>query len=326
MSKNNEHHSFTLDSDDLERLAALCGPQDNNIKLIEKNIGVKINRHSDKFTIKSDDPGKHQICENIICALYDETLHDKDLSSKKMNLIIHEMSHHQSNEHTDANSIKIHTKMGIIKARSFNQNEYLIKIKKHDICFGIGPAGTGKSFLAVASAIEALNNGEVNRIILTRPAVEAGEKLGFLPGDLAEKIDPYLRPLYDALHDMLGAERMNKMIEQRIIEIAPLAYMRGRTLNDAFVILDEGQNTTLEQMKMFLTRIGYNSKTVVNGDISQIDLAFKGHSGLVNALNILDGIDGICIHKFDTSDVVRHPLVKKIITAYDESERKNNKP
>ncbi|MCE9927534.1 PhoH family protein, partial [Aeromonas media] len=213
--------------------------------------------------------------------------------------------------------VTVKTKRGLIKPRSPNQAQYISNIVRHDISFGIGPAGTGKTYLAVAAAVDALERQEIRRILLTRPAVEAGEKLGFLPGDLSQKVDPYLRPLYDALFEMLGFERVEKLMERNIIEVAPLAYMRGRTLNDAFIILDEAQNTTTEQMKMFLTRIGFNSKAVVTGDITQVDLPRSTKSGLRHALEVLQGVDGLSFNFFESKDVVRHPVVARIVQAYE---------
>jgi phosphate starvation-inducible PhoH-like protein len=221
-------------------------------------------------------------------------------------------------------NIAIKTKAGMIKGRGPNQQAYLRKITSHDINFGVGPAGTGKTYLAVACAIDALQNEKVRKIILVRPAVEAGEKLGFLPGDMAQKVDPYLRPLYDALYEMLGFERVEKMIDKGIIEVAPLAFMRGRTLNDAFIILDEAQNTTTEQIKMFLTRVGFGSTAVVTGDITQTDLPLEKMSGLRHVLEVLKDIEGISFTFFGTRDVVRHPLVQRIVSAYEAYEQKNN--
>jgi phosphate starvation-inducible PhoH-like protein len=218
--------------------------------------------------------------------------------------------------------VTVKTKRGLIKPRSPNQAQYIANIVQHDISFGIGPAGTGKTYLAVAAAVDALERQEIRRILLTRPAVEAGEKLGFLPGDLSQKVDPYLRPLYDALFEMLGFERVEKLMERNIIEVAPLAYMRGRTLNDAFIILDEAQNTTTEQMKMFLTRIGFNSKAVVTGDITQVDLPRSTKSGLRHALEVLQGVDGLSFNFFESKDVVRHPVVARIVQAYETFDAK----
>ncbi|HHB92997.1 MAG TPA: PhoH family protein, partial [Thioploca sp.] len=216
---------------------------------------------------------------------------------------------------------KIRTRRGVVKPKGINQNKYIDNIVRNDINFGIGPAGTGKTYLAVACAVDALERELIRRLILVRPAVEAGEKLGFLPGDLAQKVDPYLRPLYDALYEMLGFERVAKLIERQVIEIAPLAYMRGRTLNDSFIILDEAQNTTIEQMKMFLTRIGFGSTAIVTGDITQIDLPKNNQSGLKHVIDILKNIEGISFTFFDAKDVVRHPIVARIINAYEQAER-----
>ncbi|MCY7313086.1 MAG: PhoH family protein, partial [Pseudoxanthomonas sp.] len=224
----------------------------------------------------------------------------------------------------EAQEVAIKVKRGVVRGRGPNQAGYLHAIATHDINFGIGPAGTGKTFLAVASAVEALNESRVQRLILVRPAVEAGEKLGFLPGDLSQKVDPYLRPLYDALYEMLGVEKVLKLLERNVIEIAPLAYMRGRTLNDAFVILDEAQNTTIEQMKMFLTRIGYGSTAVVTGDLTQVDLPKHVKCGLKDGLEVLRGVDGISFTFFTARDVVRHPLVAKIVRAYDARDQQNS--
>jgi phosphate starvation-inducible PhoH-like protein len=226
----------------------------------------------------------------------------------------------------DQQSVAVKTKRGLIRGRGRNQQDYMKKIVSHDINFGIGPAGTGKTYLAVACAIEALQNEKVSKIILVRPAVEAGEKLGFLPGDLAQKVDPYLRPLYDALYEMLGFERVEKMIDRGVIEVAPLAFMRGRTLNDAFIILDEAQNTTTEQIKMFLTRVGFGSTAVVTGDLTQIDLPSEKMSGLKQVLDVLKDVEGISFTFFGVRDVVRHPLVQRIVSAYEDYEQKNNKP
>jgi phosphate starvation-inducible PhoH-like protein len=211
----------------------------------------------------------------------------------------------------------------VIRARGANQASYLRNIQRHDLCFGIGPAGTGKTYLAVASAVEALESDRVRRLVLVRPAVEAGERLGFLPGDLAQKIDPYLRPMYDALYEMLGFERVSKLLERNVIEVAPLAYMRGRTLNESFVILDEAQNTTIEQMKMFLTRIGFGSTAVVNGDVTQTDLPHRQVSGLRHVVEILRDVEGVSFNFFNARDVVRHPLVRRIVEAYERSENNN---
>lgn len=313
---------FELEADNI-RLANLAGYLDEHYKLIEKRCLVEIANRGAKFLITGDNQKRTMVAQQIIETLYHDTK-TKQLTPEDVNLTIAEFvndtldldlkTHHK--EHI------IRTKKGAIKGRTPAQKIYLHHMMTHDINFGIGPAGTGKTFLAVAAAVEALQKDEVRRIILVRPAVEAGEKLGFLPGDLVEKIDPYLRPLYDALYEMLGFETVHKLIERHTLEVAPLAFMRGRTLNDAFIILDEAQNTTIEQMKMFLTRIGFGSTAVITGDTSQIDLPRHVLSGLKHALTTLNGVEGISISQFSALDVVRHPLVAKIITAYEKMEEK----
>ncbi len=250
-------------------------------------------------------------------ALYEEAA-DTVLDDQAIHLRLNEANVEQLAERAyEAQDVAIKVKRGTVRGRGANQARYLHQIATHDINFGIGPAGTGKTFLAVASAVEALNEARVQRLILVRPAVEAGEKLGFLPGDLSQKVDPYLRPLYDALYEMLGVEKVAKLLEKNVIEIAPLAYMRGRTLNDAYVILDEAQNTTIEQMKMFLTRLGFGSTAVITGDMTQIDLPKHVKSGLKDAIEVLQGVEGVSFTFFEARDVVRHPLVARIVTAYD---------
>lgn len=300
-----------LSPQDNQRLASLCGLYDEHLRILEKHFKASIINRGHEFQIKGK--GAH-LAANALKQLYADTECDPELNRDHVNLIIRM----QETNMTDDKSHTINTKFGKVKARSPNQQQYLERIFTHDINFGIGPAGSGKSYLAVACAVDALEKNKVKRIILVRPAVEAGERLGFLPGDLAQKVDPYLRPLYDALYDMLGVERVEQFIEKGIIEIAPLAYMRGRTLNDAFIILDESQNTTIEQMKMFLTRIGFSSTAVINGDISQIDLPKHVKSGLQDALDILGDVEGISMTHFESSDIVRHPLVQKIVDAYDK--------
>jgi phosphate starvation-inducible PhoH-like protein len=315
------------------RLAVLCGAFDDNIKQIERRLGIEIIYKNEHFQII----GEHryaQACSDFLKNLYLETLAIKgkvsSLSAEEVHLGLQDLiSNHRllevkSAEQESLQSLSIKTKRGVIKPRGENQTKYVSNILKNDISFGIGPAGTGKTYLAVACAIEALERQEVRRILLTRPAVEAGEKLGFLPGDLSQKVDPYLRPLYDALFEMLGFEKVEKLIERNIIEIAPLAYMRGRTLNDAFVILDEGQNTTVEQMKMFLTRIGFNSTAVITGDITQIDLPRHQKSGLRHAIEVLgnEDLEDISFSFFMADDIVRHPVVSRIVKAYEAFERK----
>lgn len=308
--------------DDNERLSNLCGNLDEHLRLIEKRTMVDINNRGALFQIV----GNHTDITNaraILEELYRQT-DEKWLEPNDVHLVIQELGpEFQEVEQTVQDRV-IKTKAGLIRGRTPAQKAYLYNMGQNDINFGIGPAGTGKTFLAVAAAVEALQKDEARRIILVRPAVEAGEKLGFLPGDLTEKIDPYLRPLYDALYEMLGFETVNKLIERHTIEIAPLAFMRGRTLNDAYIILDEAQNTTIEQMKMFLTRIGFGSTAVITGDASQVDLPRHVKSGLKHALEILNNVEGISISHFSSADVVRHPMVAKIIDAYekaDEAER-----
>ena len=324
-----------LEPSDSNRMAYLVGPEDENFKQIEKRLGVKITYVNCTIHLKGE-KGSVSRAKKLIKSLYIDTAPLKgtktpsEVTPDMVHLAITEFSHIEQDDHDyesdesrgsvgnlyhQANNFK--TKRGFVKARTSNQSAYISQIVSHDVTFGIGPAGTGKTYLAVAAAVDALERNEVRRIILTRPAVEAGEKLGFLPGDLSQKVDPYLRPLYDALFEMLGFEKVEKLIEKQIIEIAPLAYMRGRTLNDSFIILDEAQNTTVEQMKMFLTRIGFNSKAVITGDPSQIDLPRSIKSGLKQALEVLKSVEVIGFTFFDPADVVRHPVVAAIVNAYD---------
>ena len=308
-----------LEPADNNRLANLCGPLDKNLRHIERRMGVEINNRGNAFRIiganKSVD-----ITEHILQSLYEMTATEM-LSPEKVHLHLQDASVDQEvEEEKDAES-EIKTRRGVIRGRSPNQRHYLRNITNHDVSFGIGPAGTGKTYLAVACAVAALEQDHVRRIVLVRPAVEAGENLGFLPGDLAQKIDPYLRPLYDALYEMVGFERVAKYIERNVIEVAPLAFMRGRTLNEAFVILDEAQNTTVEQMKMFLTRIGFASTAVITGDITQIDLPRGKDSGLRHVIDILKEEDDISFTFFKSRDIVRHPLVAKILNAYERHEQ-----
>ncbi|MFC3647321.1 PhoH family protein, partial [Planctobacterium marinum] len=317
--------SITLEPIDNRRLSSLCGPFDDNIKQIEKRLGVEISYNNTSFKVV----GKDSIVEatlTLLKNLYVETQPVKgelpEIEPEQVHLAIQACGiMEQKSDAGWGKEVHIKTKRGVIKPRNPNQSQYLMNVFQHDITFGIGPAGTGKTYLAVACAVEALERQEVRRILLTRPAVEAGEKLGFLPGDLSQKVDPYLRPLYDALFEMLGFEKVEKLIERNVIEVAPLAYMRGRTLNDAFIILDESQNTTVEQMKMFLTRIGFNSKAVVTGDITQIDLPRGVRSGLRHAIEVLKEVDDISLNFFTASDVVRHPVVARIVQAYDKFEQ-----
>ena len=291
------------------RLSHLCGPTDAHLRTIELALDVKIAHRHEQFKVDGLKAKATRAME-VLQALYERAA--RPIAPEMVQLML------ASDASMDANeAISLHTRRSDLRARTPNQEIYLTNIGEHDISFGIGPAGTGKTYLAVACAVDALERSAVQRIILTRPAVEAGEKLGFLPGDLGQKIDPYLRPLYDALYDLMGFDRVQKAFERQVIEIAPLAFMRGRTLNNAFVILDEAQNTTPEQMKMFLTRIGFGSKAVVTGDVSQIDLPKGTLSGLVDAERVLKRVKGISMCRFTSADVVRHPLVARIVDAYD---------
>ena len=318
------HHDFTLEPDDGERLANLAGPFDEHLRQVELRLGVEIANRGNVFRVGGD-PQAVELAERVLRALYADA-DSEALTGARVNLRLSESGINALEERTasGAQEVAIRTKRGTIRGRGANQQRYLHAIATHDINFGIGPAGTGKTWLAVAMAVDALDDSRVQRLILVRPAVEAGEKLGFLPGDLTQKVDPYLRPLYDALYEMLGIEKVTRLIERNVIEIAPLAYMRGRTLNDAFVILDEAQNTTVEQMKMFLTRIGFGSVAVVTGDMTQTDLPRHVRSGLRDAIEVLRGVDGVSFTFFTAKDVVRHPLVQRIVHAYerrDEAER-----
>lgn len=310
-----------------EQTAALFGNFDRNINMIEKAFDVSVtNRDTEKtlgdaIVIKGEDSDQVIAAFTVLEYLKNMTEMGTELSDQSVSYVISTVRSGEKLERFGDDCICVTTKGKPIKAKTLGQKKYIEAIKKNTIVLGIGPAGTGKTFLAVAAASTALRNKEINRIILTRPAVEAGEKLGFLPGDLQTKIDPYLRPLHDALFEMLGAEAYQKHIERGTIEIAPLAYMRGRTLDDSFIILDEAQNTTPEQMKMFLTRLGFNSKAVVTGDITQTDLPSGTRSGLVEAMKILQGIEDIAIHEFSERDVVRHKLVQRIILAYEKYDR-----
>jgi phosphate starvation-inducible PhoH-like protein len=317
----NDTREFLLEPEDIERLANLAGPFDAHLRQIELRLGVEIANRGNIFKVVGP-AAEVKAAEKLLRTLYAEA-GDETFDSESIHLRLNEANvQHVAAGGYEAQEVAIKVKRGTVRGRGPNQAGYLHAIATHDINFGIGPAGTGKTFLAVASAVEALNESRVQRLILVRPAVEAGEKLGFLPGDLSQKVDPYLRPLYDALYEMLGVEKVIKLLEKNVIEIAPLAYMRGRTLNDAFVILDEAQNTTIEQMKMFLTRIGYGSTAVVTGDLTQVDLPKHVKSGLKDGLEVLRGVDGISFTFFTARDVVRHPLVAKIVRAYDARDGK----
>ena len=311
-----ERSEFALDPPDPERLANLAGPFDAHLRQMELRLGVEIANRGNVFRVRGPAPAV-QRTEKFLRALWVEA-DDQVLDSAGIHLRLVEVGADAAvRDDVEPQEVAVRVKRGTIRGRGPNQAKYLHAIATHDINFGIGPAGTGKTFLAVAMAVEALNESRVQRLVLVRPAVEAGEKLGFLPGDLSQKVDPYLRPLYDALYEMLGVEKVAKLLEKSVIEVAPLAYMRGRTLNDAFVILDEAQNTTIEQMKMFLTRIGFGSTAVVTGDMTQVDLPKHQKSGLKDALDVLRGVEGISFTFFGARDVVRHPLVARIVNAYD---------
>lgn len=319
MSDTNQSRQFTLEPADNQRLANLCGQFDEHLRQIEHSLGVEINNRGNQFEVI----GEHrsvQVAGELLAGLYEEA-DESALNAESVHLFIREAGIDAIEvPSTKSKVVSIRTRRGIIKSRTPNQHVYLQNVANHDINFGVGPAGTGKTYLAVACAVKALEQEDVRRILLVRPAVEAGERLGFLPGDLAQKIDPYLRPLYDALYEMLGFERVTKLMERNVIEVAPLAYMRGRTLNESFVILDEAQNTTVEQMKMFLTRIGFGSKAVITGDVTQIDLPKHTRSGLRHVIEVLDGVKGISFSFFKSKDVVRHPLVARIVNAYEDYE------
>jgi len=318
--------NLSLEPNDSRHLAMLCGQLDSHLRQIEERLGISISNRGNQFVL-SGPAVNVTSAKQLLVHLYAEICQGVGLSPESLHLQLQQAGmEHLAEAAAGGQPIEaiqvIRTKRASIKPRGKNQQGYVRTIKHSDINFGIGPAGTGKTYLAVACAVEALLEERVRRILLVRPAVEAGEKLGFLPGDLSQKIDPYLRPLYDALYEMLGFETVNKYIERNIIEVAPLAFMRGRTLNNAFIILDEAQNTTREQMKMFLTRIGFGSTAVITGDATQIDLPRGAQSGLTHAGNILDGVDGIGFTYFANKDVVRHPLVQRIVQAYDNHEDK----
>ncbi|MCC6706218.1 MAG: PhoH family protein [Gammaproteobacteria bacterium] len=311
---------IALEPADNERLANLCGQFDENLRLLERRTGVEIGNRGNQFKLV----GEHDVLvvtERVIRQLYSLT-GTRSITGADVHLELRNADMSGEEEFDDSLG-SIRTRRTMVKARGVNQRKYLDAIREFDISFGIGPAGTGKTYLAVASAVAALDSDSVRRICLVRPAVEAGERLGFLPGDMSQKIDPYLRPLYDALYEMLGFERVAKLIERNIIEVAPLAFMRGRTLNESFIILDEAQNTTIEQMKMFLTRIGFGSKAVVTGDVTQIDLPRGRTSGLKHVIEVLDGVEGISFTHFRSKDVVRHTLVARILDAYAIHEADN---
>ena len=313
---------FALEPADVERLANLCGQFDDHLHQIENRLKIQIVNRGNLFSLRGE-PDTVKRGRRLIEHLYKAT-RGEQITPEHVHLQLQESGLGdilESKASTDEDDIAIRTKRGLIRARGPNQQRYLRAMVSHDINLGIGPAGTGKTYLAVAYAVESMQTHRVQRIILVRPAVEAGERLGFLPGDLAQKVDPYLRPLYDALYEMLGFEKVAKLMDRNVIEVAPLAYMRGRTLNDAFVILDEAQNTTPEQMKMFLTRIGFGSTAVVTGDPSQVDLPKGQKSGLAEAIKVLEGVEGISMTYMSHKDVVRHPVVARIVQAYDRFDK-----
>ena len=313
--------NLSLEPNDCRRLASLCGPYDLNLHLLESRLGIEIRNRGNQFDL-SGNPESVRAGQLALTELYKETASVDVLDAGAVQLFLQDAGMEATMRgEDDSASPHIRTRKKLIRPRGIHQAEFVRNIRLNDINFGIGPAGTGKTYLAVACAVEALDSNQVNRILLVRPAVEVGEKLGFLPGDLAQKIDPYLRPLYDALYEMLGPDRVHRYVERGTIEVAPLAYMRGRTLNNSFIILDEGQNTTVSQMKMFLTRIGFSAKVAITGDITQIDLPqhVSGQkSGLVHVLGILGRMGGLSVTRFDSRDVVRHPLVNRIVDAYEK--------
>ncbi|MDQ2694088.1 MAG: PhoH family protein [Pseudomonadota bacterium] len=317
-----EFQDLLLEPADNQRLASLCGQLDEHLRQIERRLGVEINNRFNHFRVIGN-PQAVAVAVAVLEALYEATLDAEPLTPPRVHLYLQDSRPQPLLEGDESalDEIVIRTRRGLVRGRGLNQQRYLHNIVHNDISFGVGPAGTGKTYLAVACAVDALERSLVRRLILVRPAVEAGERLGFLPGDLVQKIDPYLRPLYDALYEMLGFERVAKLMERNVIEVAPLAFMRGRTLNDSFIILDEAQNTTVEQMKMFLTRIGFGSTAVVTGDITQVDLPRTTPSGLRHVLEVLKDVEGIAITFFDARDVVRHPLVQRIVTAYARHEQ-----
>jgi len=310
-----------LEPADNDRLANLCGQFDEHLRQIEQRLDVEIASRGNRFRITGK-PTAAEVGGDVLESLF-ELAGREHLDPERVHIHLQESVMNQESSGSDAASDKdldefaIQTRRKLVRPRGANQTQYVQHIQQHDLAFGIGPAGTGKTYLAVAAAVEALDNEQVRRIVLVRPAVEAGERLGFLPGDMSQKVDPYLRPMYDALYDMIGVDMVSRLIERNVIEVAPLAFMRGRSLNESFCILDEAQNTSTEQMKMFLTRIGFGSSAVVTGDITQIDLPAGQRSGLKNAIDILDGVDGVAFTFFSPRDVVRHPLVQRIVEAYE---------
>jgi phosphate starvation-inducible protein PhoH and related proteins len=312
---------FDLEPTDNARLAKLCGPLDENLRVLESRLGVEVRRRGDSFRVIGERASE---AEETLRELF-KLAKEEEVTPEDVHLILHDAAASENGipgagaaaAQPSPDTLSVRVQRGAIRARGAHQREYLAQIRGGDLTFGVGPAGTGKTYLAVACAVEALQSERVRRIVLVRPAVEAGERLGFLPGDLTQKVDPYLRPMYDALYEMMGFDRVARFIERNVIEVAPLAFMRGRSLNDSFIILDEAQNTTVEQMKMFLTRIGFGSKAVVTGDVTQTDLPAGRLSGLKHVIDVLGKVEGVAFTFFDARDVVRHPLVQRIVQAYE---------
>ncbi len=324
MSKDLTSASLELNPNDADVLIRFVGKLNENLKIVEKTFKVKIFQNGNKISISGDEENTKR-ASNAIKDLYASTSNGSELSKEQIQMVINKnIDLNPDAISEDMKDQIIKTPKKIIKPRGSNQNSYISNMSKFEVNFGVGPAGTGKTYLAVAKAVEMLVNEDVKKIILIRPAVEAGEKLGFLPGDLSQKVDPYLRPLYDALYEMLGFEQVVRLLEKEILEVAPLAYLRGRTLNNAFIIMDESQNTSVDQMKMFLTRMGFGSYAVINGDMTQIDLPKNIESGLSHVLKVLDGLDDIGFTTFNSRDVVRHPLVRKIVDAYHKFDQQKN--
>ncbi len=318
-----EATTLVLEPADTDRLANLCGQFDQHLKQIESRLGVELFCRGNVFTLKGEPPtvrAAARLLNELYALSASEVLTPELINLNLQESRVAELAEEQDEDEKQRGGVVIETRRGRVRGRGPNQKAYLQAIQENAVNFGIGPAGTGKTYLAVACAVAALRQDRVQRIVLVRPAVEAGERLGFLPGDLAQKVDPYLRPLYDALYEMLGFEHVGRLLERNVIEVAPLAFMRGRTLNDAFVILDEAQNTTPEQMKMFLTRIGFGSTAVITGDMTQVDLPSHQVSGVKHALRVLEGVDGISFTWFSARDVVRHPMVQRIVEAYDRAD------
>lgn len=317
MSVDQTVRELSLAEADNARLANFAGPMEQNLRHVEERLGVEVRRRGHDLQVLGA-LDNVATAEAVLRRMF-ELSASEAMSPDRVHLCVQEYGFARRAADADGSDVVVHTQRGGIRGRGDNQRQYLDNIRTHDLTFGIGPAGTGKTYLAVASAVEALHSGRVRRIVLVRPAVEAGERLGFLPGDLAQKVDPYLRPMYDALYEMMGFDRVARNIERQIIEVAPLAFMRGRSLNDSFIILDEAQNTTTEQMKMFLTRLGFGSRAVVTGDITQIDLPRQQRSGLRHAIEVLRGVQGVSFTFFNAQDVVRHPLVQRIVQAYERN-------